>query len=147
MRMRETLEQLELSPEDIVLEFSERALDVDAGPFCSRIERVREEGFAIAIDDVGTGGAGTAAIERVRPDYLKVDVSIVRGIDGSLIQQDILETLATLAKRLDAIVIAEGVETEQEARAVKQGGARFAQGYFFAHPAAGRWRPGRPGET
>ncbi len=141
-RLRASLGELELDPGDLVLEFSERGADAAVAPFCARLERLKHSGFAIAIDDVGTGSAGAATIERVRPDYLKLDATLVRGIHHNLIQQDLLSTLTRLASRVGAAVIAEGVETRAEAETVARGGARYAQGYFFGRPA-----PRRHGRT
>lgn len=138
-RLRATLGELEIAPGDLVLEFSERGADADPDPFCERLERIREKGFAIAIDDVGTGRAGLQTIERVQPDYVKLDASLVRNIQDNLIQQELLLTLARLAERIGAAVIAEGIETPAEAAAVAQGGARYGQGFHFAHPSAQLW--------
>lgn len=139
-RLRARLGELGIAPADLVLEFSERNADADPEPFCARLARLREAGFAIAIDDVGTGHAGLRTIERVRPDYLKLDASLVRDIQDSLIQQDLLLSLARLAERIGAALIAEGVETPAEAAAVATGGARYGQGFLFARPSAKLWR-------
>jgi EAL domain-containing protein (putative c-di-GMP-specific phosphodiesterase class I)/GGDEF domain-containing protein len=139
-RLQATLAELALDPSDLVLEFSERRAEPDADPFCQRLGSLKQRGFAIAIDDVGTGSTSQATLERLRPDYLKLDASLVRGIDDNLIQQDLLATLARLASRVGAAVIAEGVETRSEAECVARGGARYAQGYFFGRPSACRTR-------
>lgn len=133
------LDKAEMRPADLVLEFSERGVDVDPEPFCVRLERAKKEGFGIAIDDVGTGRAGMQAIERVRPDYLKLDTTLVRRIQDNLIQQEVLRTLVRLAHRVDAAVVGEGVETAAEAQTLAEGGARYAQGFHYAHPASARW--------
>lgn len=132
------LNSLELEPRDLVLEFSERGADPAAEPFAASFGRLRDDGFGLALDDVGTGRAGLEVLERLRPDYLKLDLSLVRGIEQSLIQQEVLLTLVRVAQRIDAAVIAEGVESEAERAALAEGGARFGQGYLFAAPA----RPG-----
>jgi len=66
----------------------------------------------------------------------------VRDIHENLIQQELLLTVTRLAERIGAEVIAEGVESDAEVAALRSGGARFAQGFHFAHPAAKRWTSG-----
>ena len=128
-------ERAALSPQDLVLEFSERDADADPDRFAERLERLRHRGFSIALDDIGTGHVGHTVLERVRPDFLKLDRSLVREIDRNLIKQELLHSLVRIAGRIGADVIAEGVETEAEATTLKQAGTRYGQGFLFAEPA------------
>jgi EAL domain-containing protein (putative c-di-GMP-specific phosphodiesterase class I)/GGDEF domain-containing protein len=129
------LARLAGSASTTVLEFSERAAEPDPDGFVETLWRLKEVGFGVAIDDMGTGFSGNAILERLRPDWLKLDVSLVRKIDESLIQQEILRTLVRIADRIGAAVIAEGIETEGEAGALAEAGARYGQGHLFAPPA------------
>jgi EAL domain-containing protein (putative c-di-GMP-specific phosphodiesterase class I)/GGDEF domain-containing protein len=135
-RFRAALASCALSPEQLVLEVSERAAAPDPQTRLAGLGRLKQEGFGLALDDVGTGRIALAALERSGLDFLKLDVSFVRNIHESLIQQELLLTLARLAERIGGAVIAEGVESEDEARALAERGARYAQGYLFAAPAA-----------
>jgi EAL domain-containing protein (putative c-di-GMP-specific phosphodiesterase class I)/GGDEF domain-containing protein len=138
-RLRSLVGELSVAPQELVLELSERGgAGGDAAPLVRCVGRCREEGFGVALDDVGTGRTDLETLERARPDYLKLDVSLVRNIDASVVQQDVLLTLVRLAERIQAAVIGEGVETEEEARTLVACGARYAQGYFFAAPAPPR---------
>ncbi len=74
-------------------------------------------------------------MEQVRPDYLKLDISLVRGIEENLIKQELMSSLIRIAARIGASVIAEGVETQLEAQTLIDAGAQFGQGYLFAEPA------------
>ena len=140
------LHALSLDAGDVVLEFSERAADEDADAFISKLEHLKKVGFQVALDDVGTGFASQAILESVRPDYLKLDVSLVRNINDNLIKQELLHSLVRIAGRIDAAVIAEGIETEEEAATLLQAGTRYGQGYLFALPApAGELRAFRTG--
>jgi EAL domain-containing protein (putative c-di-GMP-specific phosphodiesterase class I) len=123
-----------LEPSDLVLEVSERRADADPELFAASARRVREGGFGLALDDVGTGYATLGTLERVRPDFLKMDVSIVRGIHENLIKQEMLASLVHIARRLGAEVVAEGIETAAETATLRAAGARFGQGYLFARP-------------
>jgi len=129
------LTRIDLEPAGVVLELSDRGVGADAAGLADRLRRARDEGFGVALDDVGTGASSLAALERARPDYLKLDATLVRGIDRGRVQQAILRDLARLAGGIGAEVIAEGVETAAEALAVAEHGARLAQGYHFATPA------------
>ncbi|HJQ73762.1 MAG TPA: EAL domain-containing protein, partial [Gaiellaceae bacterium] len=92
-------------------------------------------GFALALDDVGTGREGSVALDRLRPDFVKVDPSVIRGIDGSLIRQEIFSTIVRLGAAIDASIVAVGIESAEEATTLRSLGARFGQGYHFAQPA------------
>jgi len=120
-----------------VFEFSERCADADADleRLAAVLHGLQARGFGVALDDVGTGYGSQALLERVRPDYLKLDVSLVHNIDDNLIKQELLASLVRIAERIGASVIAEGVETDAEARTLQDAGARYGQGYLFAGPA------------
>jgi EAL domain-containing protein (putative c-di-GMP-specific phosphodiesterase class I) len=122
-------------PADVVVEISERALGDDAAALADAVASVRAAGFSLALDDVGTGRDGSVALDRLRPDYVKVDASVIRGIDGSLIRQEIFATIVRSGLAIDAAIVAVGVESEEEARTLRTLGARFGQGYHFAQPA------------
>jgi EAL domain-containing protein (putative c-di-GMP-specific phosphodiesterase class I)/GGDEF domain-containing protein len=143
------LQALALDPEDLVLEFSERGADEDPEAFVSCLERLKELGFNVALDDVGTGYASQAILERLRPDYLKLDVSLVHNINEHLIKQELLQSLIRIAERIGAAVIAEGIETEEEAATLVQAGTQYGQGFLYALPvpAAELGQPSGAGST
>ena len=132
------LESACLAPQDLVIEVSERGADADVGRLASAFEVLRSRGFGVAIDDVGTGYASLATLEGLRPDFLKVDSSLVRGVHRNLIKQELLGSLVNIGGRIGAEVIAEGVESEGEAEAARAAGVRYGQGFLFASPAAPR---------
>ena len=142
--VQELARQASLDPRDLVLEFSERAADPDPDAFASTMSSLKKQGFSVALDDVGTGRGSRELIERIGPHYLKLDVSLVRDIHENLIKQELLRTLLQMARQIDAAVIAEGVECEEEAAVLMQAGTQFGQGYLFAAPAAPTW-PGSGG--
>jgi EAL domain-containing protein (putative c-di-GMP-specific phosphodiesterase class I) len=96
---------------------------------------VRAQGFALALDDVGTGRDGSAALSCLRPDYVKVDASVIRGIETSLIRQEIFSTIVRASAAIDAPIVGVGIESAEEAATLRSLGARFGQGYHFAQPA------------
>ncbi|HEV3074967.1 MAG TPA: EAL domain-containing protein, partial [Thermoanaerobaculia bacterium] len=89
-----------------------------------------------AIDDMGAGYSSLQTVAEVEPDYLKFDISLVRDIHLSPIKRNLLETLVVLADKIHARVIAEGVESAEEFHALRAMGVPFAQGFYFALPAA-----------
>jgi len=125
-----------LKPEDVVVEVSERAADSETERFAAATEKLKAGGYGVALDDVGTGYATLATLERVRPHYVKIDVSMVRDIHENLIKQELLSSLVQIGRRIGASVIAEGVESEPEAETLRSAGARYAQGYLFAVPGS-----------
>ena len=129
------LEAISLQPEDLVLEFSERGVDADGERFVEMMRSVRDQGYCVALDDIGTGYAGKELLERIRPQYMKLDVSLVRDVHENLIKQELLATIVELAGSINAEVIAEGVECCEEVDTLIDAGARFGQGYLFAEPA------------
>jgi EAL domain-containing protein (putative c-di-GMP-specific phosphodiesterase class I)/GGDEF domain-containing protein len=129
-------------PQDVVVEVSERAVGHDAESLAIACSGLREDGFALALDDVGTGRDGGEALDRLRPDYLKVDASVVRGIDRNLVKQEIFATIARQGSAIGARVVAVGVESAEEAATVRALGTAYAQGYHYAGPAPReRWVP------
>jgi EAL domain-containing protein (putative c-di-GMP-specific phosphodiesterase class I)/GGDEF domain-containing protein len=129
-------------PQDVVVEVSERAVGHDSESLAIACSGLREDGFALALDDVGTGRDGGEALDRLRPDYLKVDASVVRGIDRNLVKQEIFATIARQGSAIGAQVVAVGVESAEEAATVRAMGTMYAQGYHFAGPAPReRWVP------
>jgi len=129
-------------PGDVVVEVSERAIGAESASIADAWGALRHEGFTLALDDVGTGRDGGEALERLRPDYLKVDASVIRGIDGNLVKQEIFATIARAGATIGARLVAVGVESAEEAETLKRLGARYAQGYHFAGPAPReRWAP------
>jgi EAL domain-containing protein (putative c-di-GMP-specific phosphodiesterase class I) len=85
----------------------------------------------IAIDDAGAGYASLEAVMEIAPDYMKADMTLVRGIDSDPPRCEVLNGLRGVADRIGADVIAEGIETHEELRVVRELGIRFGQGYVF----------------
>ncbi len=119
----------------VVLEITERSGIEDFEAFGRRLERIRERGFQVAIDDVGTGYSSLQTISEVRPEFLKIDLSLVQGIHRSLVKQEIVASILQIGGRIGAEVIAEGIESREEFEAVRDFGVRLAQGFFFGAPA------------
>lgn len=118
----------------VVLEITERAaLDgVDDVP--GRVERLRELGFRIAVDDLGAGYSGLTSLMELHPDVVKLDMALVRGVDQDVTRNRIISSMTTLCHELGVLVVAEGVETEDEHVALVELGCDLLQGYRFGRP-------------
>lgn len=99
------------------------------------VEDYRSRGFLTAIDDFGAGYAGLNLLAEFRTDIVKLDMDLIRGIDGDDRRRVIVEGMLDVCRKLALEVIAEGVETEAEVRALRSMGVRLFQGYYFARPA------------
>lgn len=128
------MEETSLSPERVVLEIAERASVADLAFFRSRLDHVREMGYLIALDDIGTGYSSLQAISEIAPDFLKIDISLTRDIHKSLIKQELMVTLTEMAARLSARVVAEGIESSDERDALRERGVELGQGFLLGEP-------------
>jgi EAL domain-containing protein (putative c-di-GMP-specific phosphodiesterase class I) len=122
--------------ERVVIEITERAQLESVPDAESRIAALREIGFRVAIDDIGAGYSGLNTFALLRPDFVKVDMALVRQIDQSPVKRRLTTLLVQLCTDLGIGVIAEGVETAQERDTLLEIGCDLLQGYLFARPAA-----------
>lgn len=128
------LEQHHLSPEQIVFEITERSAIEDYPAVKRALQHYRNQGYQIAIDDVGAGYSSLQSIVELRPDYLKVDRSIISNIHGDDVKKHILHTLQEVGAKLSVSLIAEGIEHQEELDALKRMGVQYAQGYLLGRP-------------
>ena len=138
---QDLLEGVGLSPSQVVLEITEHSAVRDFGAFRQRLKHFRERGFQLALDDVGSGYSGLQAITEIAPDYIKVDMTLVRDLHTNLIKKELIATIHRFAVSTGITLIAEGVEKREELGALRDAGVRYAQGYLFARPEA---PPGMP---
>ena len=123
-----------LSPLDIVLEITERHAIQDFNLFLRALDHYRSQGYRIAIDDAGAGYSGLRSIAEFRPDYIKIDMSLVRGVDSDPVKRALLETFVTFADRIGCKLVAEGIETALELSCLMSMGVHYGQGYYLARP-------------
>jgi EAL domain-containing protein (putative c-di-GMP-specific phosphodiesterase class I) len=134
--MLDSLAPLSRVASRVVLEITERASLERMAGVAERIRGLRELGFRIALDDLGAGYAGLTSFATLTPDVVKVDMSLVRDIDGDPLRQKLVGSIASLCKSLGILVVGEGIETEGERAAVVSAGCDLLQGYLFGKPAA-----------
>ncbi|MDZ7706771.1 MAG: EAL domain-containing protein [Trueperaceae bacterium] len=120
--------------DDIVFEVTEVEKVADSDHLRTIIESYKRQGFTTAIDDFGAGYAGLSLLADFQPDLVKLDMHLVRDIDTDPTKRAIVGGLLGTCKALGIDVIAEGVETRDEARALREMGVHLFQGYYFARP-------------
>jgi EAL domain-containing protein (putative c-di-GMP-specific phosphodiesterase class I)/GGDEF domain-containing protein len=126
-----------IDPRRVVIEITERTAITDYPSFRERLNALRERGFRFAVDDAGSGYAGLGSIANLEPDFIKLDISLIKSIDTNFIKQNLVETMVGFAREQGAMVIAEGIESAAELDTVKRLGVPLVQG-FFLQPPAGR---------
>lgn len=133
---------VEITESGLIQEFA-KALDV--------LARLRLRGAGVAIDDLGTGYSSMAQLRRVPCTEVKIDRSFVKDMLFDEGAMALVEELISLANRLNLKLVAEGVETEQQAQALLAAGCEYAQGYHFARPLPpaelANWVDAHTGET
>ncbi len=119
----------------VVLEVTERSSLQRIDDLRERIARLRSLGFQIAVDDLGAGYAGLSSFSQLEPDIVKLDMSLVRDIDGSVSKASLVRSMVQVCtQELGMRVVCEGVETARERDTLAGLGAELLQGYFFAKP-------------
>jgi EAL domain-containing protein (putative c-di-GMP-specific phosphodiesterase class I) len=118
---------------DVVLELTERALADHPAALLSRVDAMRGRGCAIALDDVGVDRRSLALMPFVRPEVIKLDMRIVQDTPGPG-TADIVHAVNAHAERTGAVVLAEGIETEEHREIARALGARYGQGWLFGRP-------------
>jgi len=131
VRVRETLATLGLGPRNLVLEVSERQAISNFPIFREATDHFSRLGFRIALDDTGAGFSSLEAALELSPDFLKIDMSLVRGIEESPEKQELLRGLKGVAGKMGSILIAEGIETEQELEVIRGLGIECGQGFHL----------------
>jgi EAL domain-containing protein (putative c-di-GMP-specific phosphodiesterase class I) len=126
---------------NLILEVTEGQVIHDARGFAERMNEFRGLGLQLAIDDFGAGYSGLNLLADFQPDLIKLDMALVRGIDGSGPRQAIVRAVLQACEDLGIDVIAEGVETEGEFHWFERRGVRLFQGYYFGRPAFERLAP------
>jgi EAL domain-containing protein (putative c-di-GMP-specific phosphodiesterase class I) len=119
----------------VVLEVTERTSLERVSDVPNRISALRRMGYRIAVDDLGAGYAGLTSFAALSPDVVKIDMSLVRGLDHDVVKQKLVGSIAALCQDLGILVVAEGVETEGERDAAVRAGCDLLQGYLLGRPS------------
>ncbi|MEW5736950.1 MAG: EAL domain-containing protein [Thermodesulfobacteriota bacterium] len=134
--LKELLADLEIKPENVVFEISEKLAIDNYELFRDAMRHYMDVGIVHAGDDMGTGYSDLERIMELNPGYLKVDISFVRGVDKSYMKQQIIKAMVTLSKSIGSQVIVEGVETRAEYEKLRELEVPYGQGFLFGRPSA-----------
>jgi EAL domain-containing protein (putative c-di-GMP-specific phosphodiesterase class I)/FixJ family two-component response regulator len=140
-RLEEMTQHFGIPENCITIEVTETVAMTDLGQSLETLARCRMKGFALSIDDYGTGFSSMQQLTRLPVSELKIDQSFVTGCNGEAILQALIETSIALAQRLGLKTVAEGVETQEDWEVIARLGCDCAQGYFIARPMAGEHLP------
>ncbi|WP_010218145.1 EAL domain-containing protein [Sphingomonas sp. PAMC 26621] len=121
-------------PGRLMFEFTEDERMRDISHLRAIIAAYQAQGFTTAVDDFGAGYAGLGLLTELRPDVLKIDMKLVRGIDRSPTKRAIVRSIVGLAAELGITPLAEGIETAEELAAIRALGITLCQGYLLGHP-------------
>jgi EAL domain-containing protein (putative c-di-GMP-specific phosphodiesterase class I) len=124
----------DISPKQIILEITERHSIRDFDHMALIMKKFRSHGFRFAVDDAGAGYSSLQTISELIPDIIKIDKSVIQNIDQVSVKQTVLKALLFFADNINCQVIAEGVETEEEAEILFEHQVQMGQGYYFARP-------------
>lgn len=119
----------------VIVEVTEHIAS-DAAALRGQLAQLRLRGAGIAVDDVGTGYAGLLRLASMRPDYVKIDATVVAGVRYSAAQSAVLDALVTFSHRMGAAVIGEGVETLEDLVALAEFDVDYGQGWMVGRPTA-----------
>lgn len=131
---REFLMQFHIEPQNVIFEITENNVILDMGGFLSTIDHYRSQDYQIAIDDAGAGYSGLNLISDVNPNYIKLDMKLIRGINTDKLKYALVKGMVELSRTSKIKLIAEGIETKEEMETLIALGVQYGQGYFIQKP-------------
>lgn len=134
-RMAEQVHQYGFRPANIVIELSDRLTKGDLNVLLDRLEAWRMEGFRLAIDEVWADRSSLRFLAELRPRFVKVDISLIGSVDTNPANRLMVETLVTMANKMNSKVMAVGVETPTELTFLMSQGVAAGQGNYLSKPS------------
>lgn len=131
---KDFLLQFNIQPKNIIFEITERNVILDMNGFLSAIDNYRGQGYKIAIDDVGSGYSGLNLISDINPNYIKLDMKLIRNIHLDGLKYALVKGMVELSKEAQISLIAEGIESFEELETLIGLGVQYGQGYFIQRP-------------
>ncbi|NDI84085.1 EAL domain-containing protein [Undibacterium sp. B2R-29] len=136
-RYGETLDfihQIGINPDRVIIELTEYQPTHDYALLLDAVLHYRNMGFEIAIDDLGEGFSSLRLWSELKPEYVKIDMHFIQGIDNDAVKAQFVRSIQSIAEKSGTRVIAEGIETQAELLAVREIGVACGQGYHIARP-------------
>ncbi|QCP14503.1 GGDEF domain-containing protein [Pseudoduganella umbonata] len=128
------IRQLGLRPDRVIIELTENQPTYDYERMREAVLHYRARGFEIAIDDLGEGFSSLRLWSELRPDYVKIDMHFIQGINHDPVKLQFVRSIQEIAEKSHTLVIAEGIEKSAELMVLRDLGVAFAQGYHLGHP-------------
>ncbi|MFD1706129.1 EAL domain-containing protein [Siminovitchia sediminis] len=128
------LQEFGLDPKNVVLELTEKSAVTDFVQFEKVLSNYRAQGYRIAVDDVGSGYNSLKTLVYLKPEFIKLDRSLIQYIDQNVEQQELVSLIMGFAEKTGTRIIAEGVERAEELEYIRNQGADYAQGYAIGRP-------------
>lgn len=121
----------------VVLEVTERGSIDQIGNPKQLVARLRQAGYRIAVDDLGSGYAGLTSFTNLEPEIIKLDMGLVRGLHADPLKRRLVDSMVDLCRSLNVRVVAEGIENIDELGAVMAAGCDYGQGFVLGRPSHG----------
>ena len=132
---QEKLQQYCLRPDDIIFEITEKSAISHMGTFTAAVNHYQSQHFKIAIDDFGSGYSGMNRVCAFSPNYLKIDMQLIRNIDADAMKKSAVAAISKFCRESGIATIAEGIETEAELKTLIDLNIEYGQGYYLGRPA------------
>ena len=129
------LEHLGMDPKRVIIEITENQPIFDFDNMRNALLHYRNMGFQIALDDLGQGFSSLRLWSELHPEFVKIDMHFVQGVNTDPLKQQFLKSIQQIAQSAGTQIIAEGIETDAEFRVIRKIGIDCGQGYFIARPA------------
>ncbi|BBD57454.1 diguanylate cyclase/phosphodiesterase with GAF sensor [Nostoc sp. HK-01] len=130
----EAIDQAGIAHDQVVFEVVESDSPQDLAHLKVVLQYYRDRGFLVALDDLGSGYSGLNLLHQLRPDFIKLDIELIRDVHQDLYKASITEKIIEIAHKLNIHTVAEGIECIEELNWLREKGATFAQGYLIAQP-------------
>ena len=130
----QAIREAEIPSENVVFEVVESDEVREVGHLLRILDYYREHGFRVALDDLGAGYSGLNLLSQIRPDFIKLDMELVRNVHADPYKAAVAQKVLEMAHSLGVLTIAEGIESHHEYEWCRDGGADYLQGYYFAKP-------------
>ena len=130
------LKQVELQPRMLVIELTEHEQVADIAPLAEAVQQIRAIGALFALDDFGDGKSSLRLWSELQPDIVKIDKYFTAGLSANAKKLQTLRALIQIAEVFGSLLVAEGIETDDDLRVVRDLGIGLGQGYFLGRPQA-----------
>jgi len=125
-----------IEPSRVIFEITEKNSITNYQEFCRILHHYTAQGFRVAIDDMGSGYSGLNLLANTRPQFVKIDLELIRSIDQDTLKQNLIKFFLEFSQVTGITLIAEGIETFEELKTLIQLGIEYGQGYYLQRPTS-----------